>query len=227
MVIIHCAKMDKFQKAVVKLCLRSRLEITLLAIGCDLLLPDHDADAYRNKAILANYDTNSTHLSLVDRSISTFTSPFIKWDAQYFLAIAEHNSYPEESMLAFFPLYPLIIRNVALFLQTLLNLFTLDINFISSLALSAYLVNLVSFVLAGLLLFNLSTFMFNSVKVSFEIVNFFAYNPASIFFTAFYTESLFSCLTFFALWCLYRFKSPFYASILFGLSTTLRSNGKH
>lgn len=223
---VFVERMDRTARIIATLCLRSRLELTLLAIGSDLLLPDHEADAFKNGEILDLYKENSTYNhSVFDQAIITFTGPFIKWDAQYFLTIAQQNSYAEESLFAFFPLYPLVIRNLALLLQFLLA--AINVAFLPLLALSAYLVNLFCFVLAGIVLFKLTAFVFNSAQVAYEIVNFFAYNPASIFFTAFYTESMFSLLTFSALYCLYRHKSPYVASILFGVSSAVRSNGKY
>jgi len=206
-------------RQVIRLCLLSRIVISTLAIVSDLLLPDHNADAYRNDLFSDDKE------SLLDSIILKLTKGFIRWDAQYFLVIAHENGYPEEKMLAFFPLFPFVIRNVGIVLQSLASLLFIKMSLLSAIVISAYLVNLIAFIAAGVFLYELTTFMFQSKSIASHVMTLFAFNPASIFFTAFYTESVYCCLTFGALYFLYKHESPFIATILFALSAYTRSNG--
>ena len=209
---------------IIWLCLKSRLLISGLAITSDLILPDHNADAYRNNLIISKYPSGS--LSNLDQFLLLLTNSFTRWDAQYFLAISHENQYIEEQMLAFFPLFPLVIRHVSiLFQQLIVLLFTVQLSSLSCLVISAYLINLVAFILSGIFLYKLTIIMFHSTSVSLQVVKLFVYNPASIFFTAFYTESLFCCFTFGALYCLYRSRTPLITSIILAFSAYTRSNG--
>lgn len=209
---------------VIRLCLFSRLGITLLAIAANFL-PDHEADAFRND-LLKQYPAAS--LTALDRAIFWCAEPFTRWDAQYFLAIAHDNKYQNEQMLAFFPMYPQLVRYAGLGLQSgLMALFpSVKISFVASLMLAGYLVNLVAFTLAGWFLYKLTYMITHSRPQSYRAVKIFAFNPASIFFTAFYTESLFSCLTFGALFFLYRYNLSVVSSVFIALSAYTRSNGK-
>ncbi|XP_017493140.1 PREDICTED: GPI mannosyltransferase 2-like, partial [Rhagoletis zephyria] len=209
---------------VVRLCLFTRLGVTLLAVAANFL-PDHEsADAFRND-LLARYPVDQR--STLDRAILWWAEPLTRWDAQYFLEIAHENGYREEQTLAFFPMFPLLVRYVGLGLQRaiLFHFPTAQLSFISSLMLAAYLVNLVAFTLAGWFLYQLTYTVSHSRAQSYRAVKIFAFNPASIFFTAYYTESLFSCLTFGSLYFLYHYNLSVVSSVLIALSAYTRSNG--
>ncbi|KAJ6217145.1 hypothetical protein RDWZM_008302 [Blomia tropicalis] len=211
---------------VVQTCLTSRLLLSLVAITGDLLIPDHEADAYQNDLLEKYYPAGS--LSQLDRWVLMLTNAFTRWDGQYFIEIAHENGYPQEQMLAFFPMFPFLIRRLALILQSSMSkILMIKLSFLSSIMITAYLVNLVAFITAGMFLFKLTNLMCNNSrkKTPIKVVRLFAYNPASIFFTAFYTESLYSCLTFCSLYCLYKFRSPLLASIPMSISILTRSNG--
>lgn len=209
----------------IRLCLLSRLGITLLGFISNALIPDHNADAYRH-SLLSQYKPKS--LSNLDHAILRFTEAFTRWDAQYFLAIAHENRYLSDQMLAFFPFFPGLIRNVAFALQYLLSwAFQVKLTLLCSILLSAHLVNLFAFLLSGWFLYQLTLYMSNCKRTSRRVVQFFAFNPASIFFTAYYTESLYSCCTFGALYFLYTFQKVAVSAVLFALSVHTRSNGTY
>nr|XP_027194788.1 GPI mannosyltransferase 2-like [Dermatophagoides pteronyssinus] len=213
---------------IIRKCLQSRIQLTLIAIVADQLIVDHHADAYHNETISKHF--SSKH-GWIEQIILRLMKPFISWDGQYFLTIAMNGHYIDEQMLAFFPLYPLLIRNFA----TILSLITLPIiqfHWITLIIISAYLINLICFCLSSCLLYELSRHFFinhddndNIHNDIMNIVELFIYNPASIFFTACYTESLFTSLTLAALYCLYIGQNSLLASLLFAFSTLTRSNG--
>ncbi|KAF7489025.1 GPI mannosyltransferase 2 [Sarcoptes scabiei] len=210
------------------LALKSRFFILLLAFFTDYLIEDHQPDAYQNEPLTEHFirslnKNNTENLTRLDRILIPLLKPLARWDAQYYLSIAIEGSYPTEQHLAFFPLYPFVIRSISSLLSRwIVPSYLSQITLIS---LIGYLLNLVCFVISLLSLYNLSVYLFQDYKFCDEVAKLFAYNPASIFFTALYTESLFLCLTLLGLEMLYNRNLPFLASILFGLSALTRSNG--
>ena len=145
---------------------------------------------------------------------------FEKWDAVYFLKIAEEG-YTYEQYMAFFPLYPWILR-------TLARIFHLPVQYFishrSALFICGWLLNTVCFTLAAVSLYKLTCKLFGRDKVALVSSLLFCINPASVFMSSLYTESLFSCLQFTALYFLEQTKSIL-ACLLFGLGCATRSNG--
>ena len=77
-----------------------------------------------------------------------------RWDGQYFLHIAD-NGYTYENTLAFFPVYPSCVRILALGIHWLQKDYSL-MHFISTLKVSAILINVAAFVFAAVVLYDLS-----------------------------------------------------------------------
>jgi phosphatidylinositol glycan class V len=76
----------------------SRVVILTLGIVSNAIVPDYDL---------------STAISLrCDGLLCGALSSFVRWDAVYFVEIAE-NGYLYEQNMAFFPLYPWIVRLLA------------------------------------------------------------------------------------------------------------------
>ncbi|CAO4362032.1 unnamed protein product [Caenorhabditis nigoni] len=158
-----------------------------------------------------------------------------RWDAQQFLFVAD-NGYISEHSLAFFPGYPGVINISGIGIHEYMK-GSLGWSFppwvitgILSVA-----VNLFSFHAAGLALFRAVSMMTRNVKQALLAVSIFAYNPASIFFTSAYSESLFFALTLFGFnVMLYAVRATSYSqrvigtlsgTVIFGLSAVVRSNG--
>ena len=137
---------------------------------------------------------------------------FENWDAKHFLHIAKHG-YIYEHSSAFFPLYPLLIR----LLSRLVPFYTL----------SAVILNFLFFNLANVYLYKLTLLFFNGNQlVSIYTVLAFSFQPASIFFSAAYSESLYSFLTFAFIYYLHKSRDYLILSrsLLF-LACLTRSNG--
>ena len=210
---------------IITVLLTSRLLTTIIALLGDWLFVDHNSrDAYKNE-LMKRYSENG-EISFYDEMIYEFFKPFTSWDGQYFLEIGHDNGYSTEQMLAFFPMFPRMMYFVGSLLHSTLQDTTININFYSCLLISAYSINLISFIIGGFFLYKLTRIFFNSSHISRKVLLLYAYNPATIFFTAFYTESLFFCFTVVALYCLYRFQSLTLAIFFFSLSSYTRSNGK-
>ena len=136
-------------------------------------------------------------------SILTHSSCFnsithLRWDGAHFLHIA-HHGYTFETNLAFFPLYPLLVRTLAIGLHWLQEDYAI-ISFVTSLKLSAVFLSNAFFILATEALYDLSRKVLKDEYLAYKAALFFAINPANIFFAAPYSESLNALLTFFTLY---------------------------
>lgn len=113
----------------------------------------------------------------------TFFATAARWDAQWFLGIADHG-YSQQYSEAFFPFYPFAVRLLSLL--------------VGSTAVAAFLLVLSSFLLSLWLLYGLVEREFDQ-SVATRTTWLFAFFPGSLFFSAFYSESLlllFSLLAF-------------------------------
>lgn len=180
------------------------------------LVPDHDADAYRSPHLLP-----SASRGWFDRAVIQYLCAGLnRWDSHYFVTIA-HDGYEHDQHTAFLPLYPLCVRVLA----QLIHAATFGAARLTTIMLLVSLVfNVSLFIVAAISLYHLTHRLFNNKALATTAALYFCYNPASIFFTANYSETLFACLTFSALLCVVHDKF-FTAAVFFGLSTLARSNG--
>lgn len=200
------------------ICLSSRLLVFVVQLFANLALPDHSSkDAYiaPQKSM---FSRSGLDVLLQDYIFSGLNH----WDGQWFLSIAVTGTYQEEQQLVFLPLFPLIVFYASKIICWIS--FGL-INPVSAVMVASFIINLLTFCSAGLALFTL-TLMCMPCDHLFaeETILWFAYNPASIFFTATYSESIYCALTFAALAALYS-KRIVLSAVLFAFSTLTRSNG--
>ena len=98
------------------------------------------------------------------------------------------------------------------------------LNDYDSILLSAVLANIIFSFVTTIYLFKLTRLLFKNDQLAYLSSMFFIFNPASVFFVAPYSESIFFMLTVTSLYNLY--KSNYFAStLLFSLSCLARSNG--
>lgn len=213
------------------LSISSRLLVLLIQLISNILINDHHADAYRNKYHQTLSTNRSMELMLPSayRVLYYSIEGLTKWDSQYFLEIS-NDGYVSEQHLAFLPLYPVFISLVKqiLFDHTKVNLdhlipttknFQFENESVSVKALEDYvrlavvgvtLNNFILFPIACISLFGLTKLVKNSTeKYAKDVVWWFCFNPASIFFSACYTETLFATLTFTALFMI-EYRSQIY-----------------
>jgi len=183
--------MLKLRRKIRIFALYTRLFIFILQFVCNLLIPDHDSGTF-------NWIQHPDHKpTVLDRILSFLLDGLIRWDGQHFLHIANHG-YTFENNLAFFPLYPLIVRTFANLLFWLQEEYAI-ITFVSAIKVSAIFVNLGCFLLAVDAFYDLSRKTLKDEYLAYKAGLLFAINPASIFFSAAYSESLNALLTFYAL----------------------------
>lgn len=190
----------------------SRIAVISLQCGFNYFLEDHHSlDAFRVK--------KSEESSFTNDIADLLLGGLNHWDGQYYLHIAKYG-YDTEKILVFLPVYPLLLRILYPLVQHLG-----DFNEDSSILIASATLNFTCFILSAILICLLTRKYFPSSPDSFinTVAFSFAINPASIFFSANYTESLYTLLTFAGL--LFLGTAPVTAGILFGISTLTRSNG--
>lgn len=208
--------MYSLRQKVIWFAVSSRIFILFLQCIFNFILPDHDAEDVFRWPMLPNYEVN-----FLDRVIDVLFGGLERWDAHYFLHIAQ-NGYVYENTVAFFPLFPLAVR----FLAACLKIVT--IGFLgprSLLLLASVLLNTVCFVKAADSLFFLSIRVLGDEFLAYKAALLFCLNPASIFFTAPYSEALFVLLSFQGMRHSLDIQYSKLCAIPFGLSAAARSNG--
>lgn len=163
----------------------SRLLVILLQFISNVLITDHNAGVFESP------QSPESKGNVYDKAVEVVLGGFRRWDGQYFLHIAEYG-YTYENALAFFPLYPLCVRIVGQLLHFVLPILSLR----AVLLLSAILLNVLFFAKAAQTLYELSLLVFRNKARAKVAAALFCINPASIFFSAPYAESLYCWLTF-------------------------------
>ena len=155
-----------------------------------------------------------------DMLTETLLGGFDNWDSEYYIYIAQHG-YTFLQSMAFFPLYPWLMWLVGRVLLFPLNFILADR---SLFLLAGTLINCSVFPLAATALYLLTLLQTDNQRLSIVTVLLFCVNPASIFMSAVYTESLFAFCTFIGL-CLLISEHCWNASLMFALASATRSNG--
>lgn len=159
----------------------------------------------------------------MDDVILKIFSGFAKWDSVYFLQIAEQG-YLYEQHMAFFPLYPVVVRVMASVFSWILPA---HFTYRSILLASSWITSFLSFTFAAVLLYRLTVTLFKNRQMAIVSSILFCISPATVFMSAAYTESLFVCLQFTALYFLEsgRVVSYLLAATFFCLGSATRANG--
>ena len=181
--------------------------ITLTSmILSDSLLPDHDPGG----------DVRKFGVGKISGVLNTFT----RWDAAHYLNIAK-NGYESDQSFVFFPVYPYALRLLAKLLKYMTgSFFTEDSLFIASgLSLSN-----ASFILATLMLRKLCSVHYMTPETIRICIWLFSFNPASVFFSAIYTESMYALFALFGMYS-YERKNYVLSALGFLLASSTRANG--
>lgn len=184
----------------------------IFQIFFNALIPDHDPHAFNPPSV--------EEKESADEWVVTLFEGFRRWDGVYFLHVAEHG-YSYENTLAFFPLFPLVVRLVG---NSLLYPLQYAMNYNSVLLVSAVLINFFCFIQAAKVLYLLSLRVLGDKTLAFRTAQLFCINPASIFFSAAYSETIFALLSFTGMLQL-ECGNTVWSSLSFGISGLCRSNG--
>jgi len=193
----------------------TRVFILILQFVCNWVIPDHEAGVFQSPP------DPEVEPTIADQLTGILLNGLIRWDAQHFLHIAQHG-YTYETNLAFFPLYPLCVRSLASALHWCQSDYQF-IGFMSLVKISGVLLSNLFFILALDQMYDLSRRVLKDEYLAYKAALFFAINPASIFFSAPYSESLNALLTFYALT---RFTKSFSAKscVAVSLASATRAN---
>ncbi|KAJ8669116.1 hypothetical protein QAD02_000375 [Eretmocerus hayati] len=204
--------MYKAKEKILWFAVLSRVIVLLLQMIFNFICPDHDADAFR-------LPVDSTDKpSFLDHIVTFILGGLTRWDAQYYIHIARYG-YTYENTLAFFPLFPLAMRHAAIFLHIEPPILIFN----NTLVVFGFVINFLCFIKASLIMFDLSEVVFKNPRVAYRAAILFCINPASIFFSAIYSESMFAYLTFYSM--LESVRNNPCVFIPISLSTLVRSNG--
>lgn len=200
------------RKKVLWFAITTRIIILILQVIFNVLIPDHHADAFKRPL------DSAEKVSFWDRIINFLFNGLTRWDGEYFLHIARYG-YTYENTLAFYPLYPAMIRTIAVTLTKIFPLFNIQ----STMILAAILINFVCFVKSAIIFYDLTERVFQNTITAYKAAILYCINPASIFFSALYSESMFAYLTFYTMLGSIKGMSTTYFPL--ALSTLVRSNG--
>ncbi|XP_043245174.1 GPI mannosyltransferase 2-like [Amphibalanus amphitrite] len=196
--------------------LQIRASFILLQCMVNHLLPDHISDAFVAPQPADGDPTPSP--APLDSLATALLGGLHRWDAQYFLHIAEHG-YTHEATLAFFPGLPLMTAAGAVPLEAT-GLLSRPV----ALLLSAVALNALLSALAAQALLALSARLLADRRRARTAALLFCWSPATVFLAAPYSESLFACLGFTGmLFC--ETDRLWGAAAAFGFAAVTRSNG--
>lgn len=197
-------------KSIAFIAITSRLCVIIIQFLANSLIPDHHADAFVSPQ-------NKSDIRSLDWFSNALLGGFRRWDAHHYLHIAQYD-YTYEHSLAFYPLFPFFI-NILTTPATYLLPF---LSFRELALVIAIVLNMFFFVQAAHTLYSLTLHHIKHHAATAVLL--FCLNPASIFFTAPYTESLFAWLSFSVM--LYASQRRFGAAVWpLCASIACRSNG--
>ncbi|KAI9339859.1 GPI mannosyltransferase 2 [Pilaira anomala] len=145
---------------------------------------------------------------------------FLRWDALYFLHIAEHG-YVYEQETAFFPLMPLLARLVS---NTVFLPLQQIVGIKYTLLISGVTIANVSFVLAAGALYKLTLALLpRNQRLAYVSSIAFCLSPPAMFMSSFYTESIFALMSFTGMrWIVEKKYTS--AAMIWGFTSLIRSN---
>lgn len=219
-------------RLVLKYAFISRLVLISLIVLWRSLLSPYDTSASINPSCLSNttsiiglfsgsnsYSKSDSPPVLLPRLASVIEDSIV-WDSVYFVRIAQCG-YEYEQNYAFLPLIPICISLLSR------TVFAPLIPFIGQravLGLSGYVLNNLAFVLASFYLYRLSAIILKDSEVALRPTILFCLNPASIFYSTIYTESMYALCSIGGLYYLMRGSNNI-ATLWLALTGYARSNG--
>ncbi|CAM9821327.1 unnamed protein product [Chrysoparadoxa australica] len=205
----------------------SRVLTVLAMILFNATFSDHAAGGVHEYKHYSSSNANEPSLR------HTIPQTFTRWDSAWLLTIAEEG-YPvpssaegiptAEQVHAFLPLYPYLVS----FLAEVLPVPALLRH--EALVLWGVLVSNLAFVASALALYYLGIAVLDNEPLAFQAAQLYCLNPASVFFSAIYTESFFAATTFCAFAVLEGSSRPsssraWLSALLLSTATACRSNG--
>ncbi|CAN7035710.1 unnamed protein product [Brassica rapa subsp. trilocularis] len=212
---------SKKESILIKYAVVSRLLVLFLTVLWRSFLQPYDTSAALNPPCLHHRDVpEDSPPLLVANSVSKTLENSVVWDSVYFLRITQCG-YEYEQTYAFLPLLPFFI---SLLSRTVFAPLVALIGLRAVMVLSGYVVTNLAFVLAAIYLFRVSVIILKDTEASFRASVIFCFNPASIFYSSIYSESLYALFSIGGVYHLLSGASNV-AVLWFALSGCARSNG--
>ncbi|XWS24752.1 hypothetical protein CRYUN_Cryun27aG0010700 [Craigia yunnanensis] len=211
---------NSHQTKVLKSAILSRLILLILTLLWRTLLTPYDTSAPLNPTCLNHPSPSPPPRPPLLSSLGSFIEKGIVWDSVYFVRIAQCG-YEYEQSYAFLPLLPACIFILS---RTVFAPLVSLIGHRAVLALSGYVICNVAFIFAAIYFYRLSVIVLRDPNAALRASVLFCFNPASIFYSSIYSESLYAL---FSVGGLYYLKSRADNIALFwlALSGFARSNG--
>lgn len=208
--------------SVLQLAVISRILVLSLIVIWRCIATPYDTSSSLNPPCLSTTKTsiNEEQTGRVWNQFGKAIEGSVVWDSVYYVRIAECG-YEYEQTYAFLPLLPLCMRYLS---NTVFAPLVPLMGYRAVLALSGYILNNIAFVFAALFLYKLTLIVFKDSKAASLATALFCFNPASIFYSSIYSESLFSLLSFAGVYYLLSGVN-WKAILLFAMSSAARSNG--
>ncbi|XP_073104002.1 uncharacterized protein [Elaeis guineensis] len=218
------AKAQGLEGLVLRRALLSRLLLLTLILLWRLLFRPYDTSASLNPSCLSSATAGGRLVPsgpILWPRIGAAIEASVVWDGVYFVRIAECG-YEYEQTYAFFPLLPLCISLLSRFVFAPL---VPMIGYRPVLALSGYVLNNIAFLFAAVYFYSrLSVLILKDPAAAFRASILFCFNPASVFYSSIYTESLYALCSLGGLYYLFSGANTV-AMLLLALSGSARSNG--
>ncbi|CAN8294128.1 unnamed protein product [Cochlearia groenlandica] len=206
----------------IKYAIFSRLLVLFLTILWRSFLRPYDTSAAIDPPCLHHKDVagDSPPPLFIANAISKILENGVVWDSVYFLRITQCG-YEYEQTYAFLPLLPFFIYLLS---HTVFAPLVPFIGVRAVMALSGYVVSNLAFVFAAIYLFRVSAIVLKDTEASFRASVMFCFNPASVFYSSIYSESLYALFSIGGVYHLLSGTSNV-AAVWFALSGCARSNG--
>uniref|UniRef100_A0ACD5Y8I1 Uncharacterized protein n=1 Tax=Avena sativa TaxID=4498 RepID=A0ACD5Y8I1_AVESA len=201
--------------AVVRLATVSRALVLALSLLARLLFRPYDTSASLHPPCLSSPSAPSSF-----NSTAAAISPLAVWDGVHFARSAECG-YEYEHSFAFLPLLP---ASMALLSRTLFAPLVPVLGYRAVLVISGHILNNVAFVAAAAYFYRLSVLILKDSGAAYQASVLFCFNPASVFYSSLYSESLYALFSLGGLFYLFSGANTV-AMIMLALSGSARSNG--
>ncbi|KAK6937026.1 GPI mannosyltransferase 2 [Dillenia turbinata] len=204
---------------ILRVAIYSRIVLLSLIILWRSLFSPYDTSASINPNCLSP-NSSTPKIPILFPKIATAIEDSIVWDSDYFVRISQCG-YEYEQTYAFLPLLPI---SMSLFSKTVFAPLVPLIGHRAVLGLSGYVLTNVAFVIAAVYMYRLSVIILKDTDAALRASILFCFNPASIFYSSIYSESLYALLSIAGIYHLVSGASN-YAMLLLALSGSARSNG--
>ncbi|WOK93210.1 GPI mannosyltransferase 2 [Canna indica] len=210
------------ERVVLRVALLSRLLLVTLIAFWRLVFPPYDTSASLNPSCLSASAGVQLSRSSAIRwpRIGVAIEASVVWDGVYFVRIAECG-YEYEQTYAFFPLLPACISILS---RSLFAPLVPLIGYRAVLALSGYLLNNLAFSLAAIFFYRISLLVLKDAAAALRASVLFCFNPASVFYSSIYSESLYALFSLGGIYYLFSGEN-IAAMLLLVVSGSARSNG--